>query len=468
MVAVIFLVAVIGSYLLGRSVGERTAVAAGPGKAGNAGGEGAGGTLSALGSASDRSAATSGSAAGAGAAEQPSVKSIIAQARAKMQGGMMNASGMMRALAMLDGISDEQIGEALAEVERSIKEPQQKMMFGMLLLGRWAESDGPAALAYAEEHFSSKNPMMMGVKSGVVSAWAQNDPEGAWDWYQKQDPDSGGGPFGGGRSMAVMGIISSLAMKDVDLAFERIASIEGQQDRQMALQGLGQAIWDEGRRSEILAKINSLEDGDEKTQARSSVVTQWTQIDPEGALEWAATLEDEDRSATVKQIAQSLTWSDPERSGELLLSEPKSPEERSQAYASTVSSWAFNDPNGAGEWLGRQEQSPELDQARQQFSNSVMQKDPESAMAWANAVSDEDQRSSAVQGIYFQWRAKDPAAADAALNQTDLSAERISELRAIENPQTNQGIQLSQPFGPGSPEVLVEETELPAEQGDSP
>jgi cyanate lyase len=462
-VAVFFLVALTGAYLLGRGAGERAAVAdAARSGSHGPGGAASGSSLSAIGSGADRGAAAGGGAADSDDGEKQNVKSIIAQARAKMQGGMMNASGMMRALAMLDGISDEQIGEALAEVERSVKEPQQKMMFGMLLLGRWAESDGPAALAYADEHFSSKNPMMMGVKSSVVSAWAQNDPEGAWAWYQKQEDDSGGGGFRGGRSMAVMGIISSMAMKDVDMAFDKIALIEGQQERQMAMQGLGQAIWDEDKRAAILTKIDSMEDEADKAQARNSVIAQWSQIDPDGALEWAATLEEKDRSATVKQVAQSLSWSDPERSGELLLTEAATPEERSQAYASTISTWAHNDANGAGEWLGKQEQSPELDQARQQFANSVVQKDPESAMAWANAVSDEEKRSNAVQGIYLQWRANDEAAANAALSETDLSRDRIDALKGMEVPAGEPHSIHLDAFGVSPTEVRVEAADLPA------
>ncbi len=285
-VAIIILIAVIGAYLLGKDAGGREAVAEAEKIAGGKGGTG--GSLSGLDSEQGRRGGGAGIDPNNPDAplSQPSVKSIIARARVKMQGGMMNMSGMMRALAMLDSITDEQIQEALAEVERSVKEPQQKMMFGMLLLARWAESDGPAALAYAEEHFSAKNPMMMGMKTGVISAWAQSDPEAAWDWYEKQDPDSGGGRFRG-RSMALMGIVGSLAMKDVDKAFERLETIEDQTERQMALQGLGQAIWDENRRGEILTKIESMEDATEKMAARPAVISQWTQIDPDGAIEWA-------------------------------------------------------------------------------------------------------------------------------------------------------------------------------------
>jgi hypothetical protein len=460
--AVLFLVAVIAAYLMGKGAGEREARAAAKSAS-----QGSGNSLSGLGYGAGRPGDAGGGDANSndGAAKQRSVKFIIAKAQAKMAGGMMNVSGMMRALVLLDGIADEQILDALEEIDRTVKGPQQKVMFAMLLLGRWAESDGPGALAYAEENFSSKNPMMMSLKSSVVSSWAQSDPDAAWDWYldQAEEGDVRSGPFGSGRSMAVMGIISSLATKDVDLAFERLASIEDSQDRQMAMQGLGQAIWDESRRGEILAKIQSMEDPAEKSLARQSVISQWSQIDPEGAIEWSATLDGDEHSEVVKQIAQSLRWSDPERSGDLLLSEAKTPEDRSQAYSNTISSWVNNDPNGAGEWLGNQDQGPELDAARQQFAQSVAGKDPESAMAWANAVIDAEKRTDAVRGVYQQWRGEDQEAADAALGETELSQEKIDELRAGEVPVHDALDGHLHSFEASIPaaEVEVEAVELP-------
>ena len=107
------------------------------------------------------------------------------------------------------------------------------------------------------------------------------------------------------------------------------------------------------------------------------------------------------------------------------------------AYSNTISSWAFNDANAAGNWLGRQDQGPELDQARQQFASSVVQKDPVSAMAWADAITDDSKRVGAVQNVYMQWAGKDRAAADVALEGTNLSEDKITELKGMEIKASN-------------------------------
>ena len=195
---------------------------------------------------------------------------------------------------------------------------------------------------------------------------------------------------------------------------------------------------------------------------RASVISQWVQMDPDGALEYAQAMEGDDRSSMVKQVAQSMTWMDPQRAGELLLAEAKTAEERKQAYSTAVSSWAYNDPNAAGEWLGEQDQGPELDPARQQFSMTVAQKDPESAMAWANAVNDDTLRETAVQNVYLQWAQKDREAANTGLASTDLSDEKISSLQEMELPE----VKTSSFFSYGTSSVVATEQVVVEEHTD--
>ena len=108
------------------------------------------------------------------------IPAIIAQARLQMgggMGGMMNIRGMLRAIAPIAELDDSQIQEALAEVEKSVREPQQKMMFYSLLLGQWAETDGRAAMTYAQAKLDKNSMFDMGVTSSVLGTWAQRDPE---------------------------------------------------------------------------------------------------------------------------------------------------------------------------------------------------------------------------------------------------------------------------------------------------
>ena len=119
---------------------------------------------------------------------------LIARARVEFgsgMGGMMNIRGMMRAMAPLVELDDSQLQEALAEIEKTIKEPQQKMMFYSILLGQWAEKDGKAALEYAEKNMKNNAMFDFGVKASILGAWARSNPEAAWRWFESEGKASG-------------------------------------------------------------------------------------------------------------------------------------------------------------------------------------------------------------------------------------------------------------------------------------
>ena len=93
-----------------------------------------------------------------------------------------------------------------------------------------------------------------------------------------------------------------------------------------------------------------------------------------------------------------------------------------------MGSWSNQDPNAAGAWLGAQPQGPELDGARASFARNVASRDPESAMEWAKTVTDEQKRVQAVEQVFKTWRKKDAGAAESALNNSGLPAEKIDEV----------------------------------------
>ncbi len=224
-----------------------------------------------------------------------------------------------------------------------------------------------------------------------------------------------------------------MAIKDVDIAFESSPQSRASRIGRWRCRGSAKRSGMRGKPRCDPDEDRLLEEEEEKTQA----ATQWSPVVADGP----GRARSNGRRAWRTKIARRPSSRSPNRCPGLIrsaqansFSEATTPEERSQAYASTISSWAYNDPNAAGEWLGKQEQGPELDQARRQFANSVVQKDPESAMAWADAIADDQKRSDAVQNIYIQWRSNDEAAANAAIDETDLSGRRMDEFKAMEVP----------------------------------
>lgn len=359
------------------------------------------------------------------------VSDLIARARVEMSSGMngmMNMRGMLRAISPLADLDDSQVQEALAEVESTIKDPQQKMMFYSLLLSQWAEKDGPAALAYAEEKLKGKGPFDGGAKMAVIGAWSRQDPDAVWKWFMARKEKNA---FDPSNQMTISSLFAGIASRDLDMAFTRLNTLEDQ-ERAMALSGITNSFRDGRSRDRLLSRADSLSP-DLRKQLLNNVGQMWAMSDAEAAMKWVRSRPAEEQTALRSSVGGTLMMSDPERGAAFQL-EGANEKDRSRVYDSVVGNWAWRDPRSAGEWLTKQNQGPELDAARRTFASVVSQRDPAAAMDWAKSVTDDEQRANSVQQVYSQWKNKDAKAANAALDAAGLSAERVDKIRGVNQP----------------------------------
>ena len=378
----------------------------------------------------------SGNSSPSGPAAAPlSLDGILGQVQSLMRtGGMQNPSSALKAITLMGQIRDEDLQEALKRTEE-IKEPGSKMMLSMVLLSRWAEKDGPGALRYAEESLKDKGPMMQMAKMGVLSSWAQSDPDAAWEHIQKSDDVGADGPMGG-RGMMMMGLFSSLAAQDPDKAFARLAELQDPQERQMALGGIAQSAFDDTSRNRLMDEISKLPDANERKEARAAILGQLAMMDPEKAMAATSALPAEERAEVSQRVGTSLMMSDPAVGANYLV-ENAAPHKKSEIYNQVISQWVGSDANAAGAWLGAQPPSQDLDQARASFATRVANRDPESAMAWAGQISDETQRTETMGQVFKGWQMKDPAAANSALTSSGLSQENIQSILTKQASETD-------------------------------
>ncbi len=351
---------------------------------------------------------------------------LIAKARAELgsgMGGMMNMRGMFRAIAPLVDLDDSQIQEALAEVEKSIKEPQQKMMFYSILLGQWAEKDGKAALAYANDKLKGNAMFDMGIKGSIVGAWARTNPDAAWRWFEAEGKAESGDRK---NMMMVSSLFAGIASQDLDSAIARLDSLDESQ-RQMAISGISMSGMNAEGRRRLLDRSGTLP---EKTRdaIRQNALSQWAMMDSDEALKWLRSLPAEEQKPLRQSVAQSVMMMDPKKGGEALLQDATE-EEKPRLYDQIVGQWAYQDAKASGEWLTKQPQGPELDSARMTYATIVAQKDPAAAMDWAKSVTKPESREQAIGQVYQRWKQRDATAAEAALGTSGLSPESIGNIR---------------------------------------
>ena len=360
--------------------------------------------------------------------EKANIPMLIAKARVEMgsgMGGMMNMRGMLRAIAPIIELDDSQIQEALAEVEKSIKEPQQRMMFYSILLGQWAEKDGKAALDYADKSIKD-NPMFgMGIKASIIGSWARTNPDAAWRWYESEGKNSGDGRNG---MMAISSLFAGLAAKDLDAAIAKLDTIEESQ-RSVAISGLAMSGMSGDARQRLLDRSASLP-ATTRDAIRQSTLGQWAMMEPEAAMKYLQTLPAEEQKPLRANIAQNMMMMNPKQGAELLLKDATD-EEKPRIYDQAIGQWAYQDPKAAGQWLTQQPQGPELDNARMTFATIVAQKEPATAMDWAKSVTKPELREQSIGHVYTAWKGRDPNAAEAALNGSGLSTAAIENVRKM-------------------------------------
>lgn len=360
------------------------------------------------------------------------VKTLIARARLQFgsgMNGMMNMRSIFRAIAPIAELDDSQIQEALAEVEGTVREPQQKMMFYSLLLGQWAETDGKAALAYAEEKLGQQSPFDMGVRASILGSWARRDPDAVWRWYQTERKDDGNDR---NKSMLTSMIFAGMAQNDLDSALQRVGTLD-EQSRAMALSGIANSAGSETARERLLNRALSMPK-EQQAQIRQGVVGQWAMNDSDGALKWIRSLSAEDQKPLRESAGSMLLMMKPAVAADFML-EGAEDKDRSRLYDRVAGQWAHQDVRAAGEWLMKQSQGEELDAARRTYASVVAQKDPSAAMDWAKSVQKPEDRSQAVEQIYQQWRMKDASAAVAALESSGLPPGRIKSLKEMPLPE---------------------------------
>jgi len=70
--------------------------------------------------------------------------------------------------------------------------------------------------------------------------------------------------------------------------------------------------------------------------------------------------------------------------------------ERAWLLTRAIESWAPREPNECGRWLAEWTPGPQLDPAVAAFVRTVRDKDPESARAWAERITDPKIRAAAL------------------------------------------------------------------------
>jgi RNA polymerase sigma factor (sigma-70 family) len=350
----------------------------------------------------------------------PDVSSLITQAAQAFRGGSQSVSAVNAALGFLTRITPEQMSGALARIAE-VPDASARPLLYKYLLSYWAEKNPSDALAFARNQIPDEHRTM--VCEGVLTAWAARNPESMLGWKSKTGTLAA--PPVQDSLMAT--VFKTLASQDPDRAFQWLVRTDSANGRAQALRGMMETVQTEEARQTMLRTISRVPDEEVRLQARRAVVEHWAQQDPGAAAAWVDAAQPPwERTRLMDSLGFAWLQTDPAAAADWWLQRAPGPD----TLVKIINIWAQENPNEAGTWLAKQPLGPPSDTARMTFARQVNDLDPESALAWADTVSDAALRESTIDHIWRSWNSRDTAAAGAWLGRVQWPAERTRRLSA--------------------------------------
>lgn len=285
-----------------------------------------------------------------------------------------------------DASQAESLAKEIRDWPADVATSEQRNIFLASALMKWADLD-PAGAAKVFDATQERTMRFNAAASIIAQNWAAIDPSAAVAWAQTHNDTPG-------FNRVLNGAITGWWTKDHEAA-ESYAITQSKTDLQLVTTLATYMASKDPERAK--AWISQVPDVEARRRADSAVAMQLAFNDPRGASAWAATLPDDVRE---------------------------------RALSSTINVWASNDLSAAGEWINGLS-GPARDEAVSAYIYPLQVKDPATAASWAGTISDSKIRDRSLQNVVTIWLSKNPSAASAWIQGSNLPAADKRRLLAL-------------------------------------
>jgi len=293
-----------------------------------------------------------------------------------------------------------------------------------LLAHAWGEKDGKAALAALD---ALRRRDADSAKSTALAAWAAIDPDAALKWLQERHANKDPKYDPRQDSALTRGILTGLARRDVDVAFNYLMTLtEGQQGDFIGV------LTDQKLKESTAAAIEwaeRLPNPQMRTTALETAGYQFIRQDLDGAVQWAEKIAARpDAHEAVADIANAMANRNGKEAAAWVAKLPPGASQN-HAFEDVFETWTRADPLAASQSLTSLPPGPGRDTAIQAFSNTLARENPTDALTWAGAISDPKERTDLQLNIARRWNANAPTEAQAWITANlppDLQAQALA------------------------------------------
>lgn len=336
-----------------------------------------------------------------------------------------------RTYAYFEKLTADDLPGVTAQIRAMPSGNEQDLFFAMAIR-RWAQLDGPAAVAAAADFPALAT--RQNAELAAWEAWAAHDPQSAMARVSAAEP-------GRSRDRWIAAVLSGAATLDPRQALElwqgtpedfRAAAFGPAALQQIVLAACGT-----GKREAVQAMIVAMPPGETRTQLAAALCAEWGGHYPDEALLWLnqAIPDEEARVLGMTRIFEALVQKDPSLAATWGAEFPDE-RRRSSMIASAISSWAEISPTEAELWINEQADSPVLDGATfAMAAHFIGSKNMPKAFAWIRRIRRDEARAELLGNLGRAWSRERPAEFRAFIDQTSLNrAELDSLLSKIDPP----------------------------------
>ena len=268
----------------------------------------------------------------------------------------------------------------------------------------WGAIDPTGAMAAAEaiEDEGRRN----GAVGMALSGWASADPASAIDWLSKMEP-------GDNKTRMESELINGLADNNINTATNYVLELmnAGNTRASQYMETVASEQLRKGGHLSAALWAEQLPDGAVKGAAMDRVASVYVSRDPQAAAAWAQQFATADyASRVIEEVGDEWAERDPVASVNWLesLADGKG---KSEGMYSALGEWVRRDPEAASQYLVDMPASEMKDSAVSGFVRRLAWDDPQSAVAWADTISQENVRVETLKRAGQAWVTRDRNAA---------------------------------------------------------
>ncbi|MCH1505017.1 MAG: sigma-70 family RNA polymerase sigma factor [Verrucomicrobiales bacterium] len=359
-------------------------------------------------------------------AEPMDVEALITAAAAEWKGGREGVAASATALGYISKVLPEHMEKAL-EIASKLGDRPAATLVTKNLLTHWAESHPFQALAWAQSG-GAAGSQPQALPDGLLKMWAGGDPRALLNFVSKA---SAGSVRHSPLSESVIGtIFRTTAEKDPALALSDLRRLFTPTERSQALRGIFDTVQNDDQRATVARQVEKLKNDEIRVQARRSMIEHWARKAPSAAARYVEKAEPAwERTRLMDSLGMTWLQADPSTAAEWWVTHAPGPD----TLVKVINIWSQTDPNAAGKWLAKQDPGPPSDAARMTFARQVADLDPESALRWAETVSDASMREGTIDHVFAGWHVRNATAANTFLQSSGWPKDRLTRLQVNSN-----------------------------------